>query len=58
MQGKLKALVRSRRFWVSVASLLFVVTDQFGFGLDQETVTMLVLSSAAWVVGDSLRKTE
>lgn len=58
MEGKFQSLLHSRRFWISVAAVLFVVSDHFGLGFDQGTVQMLVVSSAAWVLGDSLRKTE
>tara|TARA_R100001377_G_scaffold19755_1_gene10332 strand:- start:2343 stop:2525 length:183 start_codon:yes stop_codon:yes gene_type:complete len=60
MVDKLKAMVKSRRFWVGVAGLVVVFGDAlFGEGsLNPETVTNVTLVAAAWIVGDSLRVTE
>lgn len=58
MEAKLKAMLRSRRFWLAAAGVAFVANDQFGFGLDRETVNHVVLLIGAWIVGDSLRVTE
>lgn len=56
MNAKLSSLIRSRRFWASVAALAAVVGEQFGVstGVTQEVVLLI----AAWVIGDSLRRTE
>ena len=56
---KLKALVRSRRFWVGVSGMLVICADTFlGQGtMNPETVQMVTLLVAAWIVGDSLRET-
>ena len=60
MINKLKAMVRSRRFWVGVAGVVVVFSDTiFGEGtVNPETVTSITLMAAAWIVGDSLRVTE
>ena len=60
MQGKLKAMLRSRRFWVGIAGMVVICADSIlGEGtVDPETVSSVVLLAAAWIVGDSLRLTE
>jgi len=60
MIDKLKAMFRSRRFWVGVAGLVVVFADSlFGEGtVNPDTVTSITLLAAAWIVGDSLRLTE
>jgi len=60
MSSKLRALVRSRRFWVGVSGMLVICADTFlGEGtMNPETVQMVTLLVAAWIVGDSLRITE
>jgi len=56
---KTQTLLASRRFWAAVAGLL-VAIGNYGLGLNltQDTVDMAVMLISAWVVGDSLRKTE
>lgn len=60
MVDKLKAMFRSRRFWVGIAGLVVVCADSlFGEGtVNPATVTSITLLAAAWIVGDSLRVTE
>jgi uncharacterized membrane protein len=60
MIDKLKAMVKSRRFWVGVAGLVVVLADSlFGEGtVNPETVTSVTLMAAAWIIGDSLRVTD
>ena len=60
MVDKVKAMFRSRRFWVGVAGLAVVFADSlFGEGtVNPDTVTSITLLAAAWIVGDSLRLTE
>ena len=60
MVDKLKAMLKSRRFWVGVAGVVVICADTlFGAGtLNPETVQSVVLLAAAWIVGDSLRLTE
>lgn len=57
ISDKLAALFRSRRFWAAFAGVLVTVTDVFGLGLSPEQVQSFVLVVAAWIVGDSLNKT-
>jgi len=55
--NKLKSLFQSRRFWAAiVAAVLNVIGPTVGLNEDQTlSITALVV---AWVVGDSLNKTE
>jgi len=56
---KTQTLLASRRFWAAVAGLLVAIgNDGLGLNLTQDTVDMAVMLISAWVVGDSLRKTE
>lgn len=57
MVDKVKALVKSRRFWVAVGGVVTVVL-QDTLGIDEGTATSLVALGVAWIVGDSLRVTE
>ena len=55
--NKLTTLFRSRRFWGAiVAAILNVIGPTIGLSEDQTlSITALVV---AWIVGDSLTKTE
>lgn len=53
--SKLSGLFSSRRFWVAVGGVVFVVFDAFGIGLSPDQVNHMVLLGGAWIVGDSLR---
>mgnify|MGYP003146257465 CR=1 FL=1 len=57
---KLRALVKSRRFWIGVSGLVVICADTFlGEGsVNPDTVQAVTLLVAAWIVGDSLRVTE
>ena len=60
MVTKLKAMLKSRRFWVGMAGMIVICADSF-FGegtVNPETVQMVTLLAGAWIVGDSLRVTE
>ena len=51
-------LLKSKRFWISVASIAVVVMkDKLPIALDEDQITAIVLAIGSWVVGDSLRKT-
>jgi len=60
MVDKLKAMLKSRRFWIGVAGVVVICADSlFGEGtVNPETIQSVVLLAAAWIVGDSLRLTE
>lgn len=47
----------SKRFWAAVASIVFVFTDGFGIAVSAEQIELVIMSLAAWIVGDSLRST-
>ena len=55
--NKVQALFMSRRFWVAVAGVTFVIFDGMGLGLTEEQTRNLVVVVAGWVVGDSIRVT-
>ena len=55
MLSKIQSLIGSRRFWVAVGGVLFVVFDGLGIGLTAEHINHVVLIAGAWIVGDSLR---
>ena len=57
MVDKLKGLVRSRRFWTAVGSVVTVCLQDV-IGIPPETATSIVAVAVAWIVGDSLRPTE
>ena len=54
--SKLSSLIGSRRFWVAVGGVVFVISDGIGIGLSIEQINHLVLLGGAWIVGDSLRQ--
>jgi hypothetical protein len=56
MIDKLVALTQSRRFWLAVSGVVFVLFDGLGLGLTEDQVNNLVLVGGAWIVGDSIRK--
>ena len=55
MMDKIKSLTGSRRFWVAISGVLFVVLDGLKVGLSQDQVSQIVILGGAWIVGDSLR---
>tara|TARA_Y100001970_G_C14226533_1_gene856032 strand:- start:87 stop:260 length:174 start_codon:yes stop_codon:yes gene_type:complete len=57
MVDKLKALVRSKRFWTAVGTVVTVALQDV-VGIPTETATSIVAVAVAWIVGDSLRPTE
>tara|TARA_R100000808_G_C2035547_1_gene77435 strand:+ start:145 stop:318 length:174 start_codon:yes stop_codon:yes gene_type:complete len=57
MVDKIKTLVRSRRFWTAVGTVVTVALQDV-IGIPEETATSIVAVAVAWIVGDSLRTTE
>ena len=57
MVHKIKCLVRSRRFWTAVGTVVTVALQDV-IGIPEETATSIVAVAVAWIVGDSLRTTE
>ena len=57
--SKLKALAKSRRFWVSAIGLASVVASEtVGIELNQEQLLGIVTIVAAWDIGDTVRETK
>ena len=57
MLSKVRALIASRRVWVAVGGVAFVIFDGLGIGLTVEQINHVALVAGAWIVGDSLRVT-
>ena len=56
--SKWKALLQSRRFWVSAVGLIAVIaSDTFGLELNTEQMVGIITVVVAWVIGDSVRPT-
>ena len=50
-------ILKSKRFWLAVGSLLVVVANQFGLDIDPETLQNGLIVVVGWILGDSLRST-
>jgi hypothetical protein len=57
MADKFKSLVKSRRFWAAVGTIVVVVLNDV-LGIPEDTANTVVAMGVAWIVGDSLRATE
>ena len=57
MIEKLKGLVRSRRFWTAVGSVVVVILHDT-LGIPEEMANTVAAIAVSWIVGDSLRPTE
>lgn len=57
MPDKLNALLKSRRFWVAVASVASIVLKDT-VGLDEEQTMNIAAIAIAWILGDSVNKTK
>ena len=57
MVEKLKGLVKSRRFWTAIGSVVVVILHDT-FAIPEETATTVAAIGVSWIVGDSLRPTE
>jgi hypothetical protein len=55
---KIKSLLQSRRFYAAVAGLLAVFTEGFGIPIAASNLELIVGVVAAWIIGDSMNKTE
>ena len=57
--AKIKALLASRRFWVSAVGLVAVCSSQLlDVELNVEQIVGVCTIVAAWVIGDTVRPTE
>ena len=58
MEGKLVALLKSRRFGVAAAGVIAVVGSEiFGMDFDTEQIAGVAAIDSAWIIGDTVRKT-
>ena len=57
MVDKVKSLVKSRRFWTAIGTVV-TISMQDVIGFPEDTATSIVAIAVAWIVGDSLRTTE
>jgi hypothetical protein len=57
MVDKLKVLVKSRRFWTAVGSVIVVILHDT-LGIPEDTANTIAAIGVSWIVGDSLRPTE
>ena len=57
MVDKLKAMVKSRRFWTAVGSVAVICLNET-LGIPEETANSVVAIAIAWIIGDSVRPTE
>ena len=57
MVDKVKSLVKSRRFWTAVGTVVTIALQDV-IGIPEDTATSIVAIAVAWIVGDSLRTTE
>ncbi len=57
MVDKFKTLVKSRRFWAAIGTIVVVVLNDV-LGIPEDTANTIVAMGVAWIVGDSLRATE
>tara|TARA_Y100001938_G_scaffold93316_1_gene127936 strand:+ start:332 stop:505 length:174 start_codon:yes stop_codon:yes gene_type:complete len=57
MVDKLKAMVKSRRFWTAVGSVVVICLND-ALGIPEETANSVVAIAVAWIIGDSVRPTE
>jgi len=55
--SKFEAMVRSRRFWAAVGTLAAVVMND-ELGIPEQDVVLIVGTVSAWLLGDTIRKTE
>lgn len=53
----MQKLIESKRFWLSVASVLAVIFKD-NINITEEQLQQIVLLVASWIVGDSLRSTK
>ena len=55
--SKLQSLIRSRRFWAAIGGILTVAMQDV-IGLSETASLEIVGLIAAWIVGDSIMKTD
>ncbi len=56
--SKLDSAIHSRRVWMAIAGVAVALSEELGVSIPAETIQQIVLMFAAWILGDSVRKTE
>ena len=56
--SKLETAFRSRRFWLAVAGVAVAMSDELGVSIPPNTIQLIVMMFAAWIIGDSVRETK
>lgn len=56
--NKLESAFHSRRFWLAIAGVLVAMSEEIGLSIPPDTIQQIVMMFAAWILGDSFRKTE
>ena len=57
MNDVFNSMIKSRRFWASVASIAVVVLKD-KLPLTEDQITGLIMAIGAWIVGESLRSSQ
>ena len=57
MGEKVKALLKSRRFWTAIGTVVVVFLHDT-LGIPEETANTVAAIGVSWIVGDSLRPAE
>ena len=57
MGEKVKTLLKSRRFWTAIGSVVVVILHDT-LGIPEETANTIAAIGVSWIVGDSLRPAE
>ena len=58
MNIKLDSMFKSRRVWLAIAGVAVAASEELGISIPAETIELIVMLFGAWILGDSLRKTE
>ena len=56
--SKLETAFHSRRVWLAVAGVAVAMSEELGVSIPPDTIQQIVMMFAAWILGDSVRKTE
>ena len=58
MNDILNSFLKSRRFWLTAASVAATIFAQNKLGLTPEQIQTIVIAIGSWVVGESLRSSQ
>lgn len=53
----MEELLKSRRFWAFIGSIVVILAAQFGINFPPGSVELMIITIASWIVGDSWRVT-